>query len=94
MRYGWGLYGDSETLGTIKIKKNMELNTVINTEKGALLFTYFRRNAEKYEEKALGNVDDNKNEENPPKVKKYLPHWYMIYIFTWEKTKQKQQLST
>ena len=70
MKYRWGLYGDSETLGTIKIKKNMELNTVINTEKGALLFTYFRRNAEKYEEKALGNVDDNKNEENPPKVKK------------------------
>ena len=48
----------------------VKFHIVINTPKGALFCTYFRSKTQKSEQKALANADENKSEENTPKVKK------------------------
>ena len=70
IKYGWEQYGNSTHIGVIKLNNKVELEIVINIPKRKLFCTYFRRNTEKFEEKALVNADDNENKENTPKVKK------------------------
>ena len=70
MKCGWGLYGSSKNIGIIKGNNKVEFNKVINTPNWSLFYIYVKSKTEISEEKALINVDENKIEKNPPKVKK------------------------
>ena len=70
MKCGWGLYGSSKNIGIIKGNNKVEFNKVINTPNWSLFYIYVKSKTEISEEKALINVDENKIEENPSKVKK------------------------
>ena len=61
IKYGWEQYGNSTQIGVIKLNNKVELDIVINIPKGVLFCTYFKRNTETIEEKALVNADDNEN---------------------------------
>ena len=43
IKEGWKLYGDDTVLGLKKGSRKVEFDIVINTTKGLLFFTYFRR---------------------------------------------------
>ena len=70
MKCGWELYGNSKNIGIIKGNNKVQFNKVINTQNWSLFYIYLKSKTEISKEKALINVDENKIEENPSKVKK------------------------
>ena len=79
MKDGWKLYGGDTVLGLKKGFRKVEFDIVVNTPKGLLFCTYFKRK-KNLSEKNLLAVEGSKGRKVRTEKNKYQQHWCMRFL--------------